>query len=320
MEQDKRGQGETDEQAANAAPENQDAVSEAKPETVAEPVGDMTEKSTSDIDALRAENADLKDRSLRLMAEMENLRRRTERDKSEFAKYAISEFARDVVGVGDNIRRAIEAVPKDAVETDPALRGLIEGIEVTERELLKMLEKYQVKRFDPKGEPFNPHLHEAMTKIEVPNVPADTIVQVIHAGYMIGERVLRPAAVIVAKGGEGSEKPKASPAQTDEEEPIPPGAMKVPEGVASSRLSPDVLSSKNKHSETQESVLGREFQAERRRSSPGSAGAEERVTQFRRPRSPAGDQSYTEVRPQQNGQGASKPSTLHKPVIGSTKE
>ena len=134
------------------------------------------------------------------MAEMENLRRRTERDKSEFAKYAISEFARDVVGVGDNIRRAIEAVPKESVCADPALRSLIEGIEVTERELLKVLEKFQVKRFDPLGEPFNPHLHDAMTKIDVPNVPADTVVQVIHAGYMIDERVLRPAAVIVAKG------------------------------------------------------------------------------------------------------------------------
>lgn len=317
MEQDKRGSAEANEQPANAIHEKGDAAPESKTGGAATPSGEQSESLNASLEALKAENTELKDKSLRIMAEMENLRRRTERDKSEFSKYAISEFARDVVGVGDNIRRAIEAVPKDAADDDPALRGLIEGIEVTERELLKVLDKYQVKRFDPKGEPFNPHLHEAMTRIEVPNIPTDTIVQVIHAGYMIGERVLRPAAVIVAKGGDGANNKPKAPERTPENDPIPPGAMKVPEEVSSSRLSPQGAT--GGRSDRQKNVLGRDFQTEKRRASSLSQATDERVTQLRRPRSAAGDQSYTEVRPQ-NGQGANKPSTLHKPVIGSTKE
>lgn len=180
--------------------------------------------------ALRAQMEELNDRNLRLIAEMENLRRRTERDKSEFAKYAISEFARDILVVGDNIRRAIDSVPKEAVISHPALTSLIEGVEMTERDLIKVLERYQVKRFDPLGEPFNPHLHEAMTKIDVPNVPADTVIQTLHAGFMIGERVLRPAAVIVAKGGGVVEQPRRS----EGEEAIPTGAMRVPNDAVSS--------------------------------------------------------------------------------------
>lgn len=275
---------------------------------------DVAARLSSEVEALKSENADLKDRLLRQIAEMENLRRRTERDKSEFAKYAISEFARDVVGVGDNIRRAIEAVPKGAVASDPVLGVLIEGIEVTERELLKVLERYQVKRFDPLGQPFNPHLHEAMTKIEVPNVAADTVVQVIHAGYMIDERVLRPAAVIVAKGSsKGSETPSAAGPGTQQgnDEPIPPGAMKVPSDVVSSADNPQA---RGIRPEVHQNVLGREFQGERRRQ-PG--GNEERVAQYRRQRAAGGDH---EGRPQ-GGQGLNKASALHKPVIGgSSKE
>jgi molecular chaperone GrpE len=184
--------------------------------------------------ALRAQMDELNDRNLRLVAEMENLRRRTERDKSEFAKYAISEFARDILVVGDNVRRAIDSVPKEAVVSHPALASLIEGVEMTERDLIKVLERYQVKRFDPLGEPFNPHLHEAMTKIDVPNVPADTVIQTLHAGFMIGERVLRPAAVIVAKGGGVAEQPRRG----EGEETIPTGAMRVPNDAVSSSSAP----------------------------------------------------------------------------------
>lgn len=269
---------------------------------------DALVKLSAEVEAVKAENAELRDKSLRLIAEMENLRRRTERDKAEFAKYAISEFARDVIGVGDNIRRAIEAVPKDAVASDPALKSLIEGVEVTERELLKILEKYQVKRFDPLGEPFNPHLHEAMTKIDAPNVPAETVVQVIHAGYMIDERVLRPAAVIVAKGEKKPEPPKAEASEKDEAPP--PGAMRVPDEVQSSADAPPKSSSRP---EIQQNVLGRDFQAEKRRGN--SASGEDRVAPFRRPRSAAGDQSFSELR--SNGGGAPRSSALHKPVIGS---
>lgn len=313
MEEDKRGPDEGAEEPANSMPQTDDGEARSNSET--QQIAELAVRLSAELEATKAENEELKDRSLRLIAEMENLRRRTERDKSEFAKYAISEFARDVVGVGDNIRRAIEAVPKELVSTDPALGSLIEGIEVTERELLKVLEKFQVKRFDPLGEPFNPHLHDAMTKIDIPNVPADTVVQVIHAGYMIDERVLRPAAVIVAKGSVRPEPPASSGHHAGGDQ-VPPGAMKVPDEVISSSLARDTAQQKPARPDVQQTVLGREFHndppPERRRQNTSGAGAEERVAQFRR--RAAGESPHSDPRPQ-NGQGANKASTLHKPVI-----
>ncbi len=165
---------------------------------------------------LKAENADLRDRLLRIMAEMENLRRRTEREKADTVKYAISEFARDAVSIGDNLRRAIEAAQKEPLE-DPALRTLLEGVEVTERDLFKVFERHGITRFDPLGEKFDPHFHEAMVKVDVPGVPADMVVQVLQAGYKIADRVLRPAAVIVAKGGTPARPPERSEAESPQE-------------------------------------------------------------------------------------------------------
>ena len=314
MEEDKPGTNEGAEEPAHGmAHDDHDEMQQSSEARIAELVG----KLSTELDATKAENEELKDRSLRLIAEMENLRRRTERDKSEFAKYAISEFARDVVGVGDNIRRAIEAVPKELVATDPALGSLIEGIEVTERELLKVLEKFQVKRFDPLGEPFNPHLHDAMTKIDIPNVPADTVVQVIHAGFMIDERVLRPAAVIVAKGSIRPEPPASSGHQTGGGDHVPPGAMKVPDDVVSSSSARETAHQpRPARPDVQQTVLGREFHPnqppERRRQNTSGASAEERVAPFRR-RAVAGESPHDDQR--QNGQAVNKASTLHKPVI-----
>jgi molecular chaperone GrpE len=161
--------------------------------------------------------ADLTDRLLRAHAEMENLRKRTEREKEETAKYAISKFARDVLAVGDNLQRATSAVPPNAADADPALKALMDGVAMTEREFHNVLERNGVKRVDPEGEPFNPHQHQAMIEIEKPDVAAGTIVQVYQPGYVIDERVLRPAMVVVAKGGEkrageakGAAEPKAS--------------------------------------------------------------------------------------------------------------
>lgn len=150
---------------------------------------------------LKAENADLRDKNLRIIAEMENFRRRAERDKAEGVKYAASEFGRDIISVADNLRRAIEAVSNDAKEQNPAVKTLIEGVEATERELLKTFERHGITRFDPLGEKFDPHFHEAVVKVDAPNVPADVIVQVLQAGYKISDRVLRPATVILSKGG-----------------------------------------------------------------------------------------------------------------------
>ena len=179
------------------------------------------------IAALRAEAADLKDKLLRAHAEVENIRKRSEREKEDTAKYAVSRFARDIVNVGDNFQRAIDAIPPGAAELDPALKSFLEGVTMTERELLNVLERYGIRRVQPMNEPFNPHLHQAVMEIARSDVPSGTIVQVFQAGFMIEDRVLRPAMVAVAKGGpkpaptpEGSAAPGApSPAN----ENPPPG-------------------------------------------------------------------------------------------------
>jgi molecular chaperone GrpE len=155
----------------------------------------------ADLDALLAENAEMRDRLLRTMADMENLRRRTEREKSDTARYAISNFARDVLTIGDNLRRTIEHVPAEAAAQDPALKTFLEGVELTERELLNLLERHGVTRIDPLGQRFDPNCQQAMYEVENPNVPEGTVVDVMQQGYIIGDRCLRPALVAVAKGG-----------------------------------------------------------------------------------------------------------------------
>ena len=154
-----------------------------------------------DADALLAENAELRDRLLRVMAEMENLRRRTEREKSDTARYAISNFARDVLTLGDNLQRTIDHVPAEAAAQDPALKSFLEGVELTERELLNVLERHGVTRIDPLGQRFDPNCHQAMFEVQNADVPEGTVVDVMQSGYTIGERCLRPALVAVAKGG-----------------------------------------------------------------------------------------------------------------------
>lgn len=146
--------------------------------------------------------AELTDRLLRAHADMDNLRKRTEREKEETAKYAISKFAREVLAVGDNLQRATAAVPPGAADADPALKALMDGVSMTEREFLNVLERNGVKRIDPEGQPFNPHQHQAMIEIDQPDVAPGTIVQVYQPGYLLEDRVLRPAMVVVAKGGD----------------------------------------------------------------------------------------------------------------------
>jgi molecular chaperone GrpE len=153
-------------------------------------------------EALTKEVAEAKDRMLRTLAEMENLRKRTMREVSDARTYAISGFARDVLDIADNLQRALDALPAEArAAADPGLKALIEGVELTERSLHNSLEKHGVRKFDPAGEKFDPNVHQAMYEIPDPSVPVGTVAQVIQAGYMIGERVLRPALVGVAKGG-----------------------------------------------------------------------------------------------------------------------
>jgi len=152
--------------------------------------------------ALVREAAEYKDRWLRALAEMENLRRRTERDVADARNYGITQFARDVVTVADNMERALQALDDEMREkADAAVKVLLDGVELTERELLKVLEKHGVQKLDPKGQKFDPHRHQAMFEVPDDTVPSGTVVQVVQAGYMIGERVLRPALVGIAKGG-----------------------------------------------------------------------------------------------------------------------
>jgi molecular chaperone GrpE len=159
------------------------------------------------VETLSKENADYKDRLLRTLAEMENLRRRTEREIADSRAYAISAFARDILAVADNMDRALGALDKDLREkADAGTKALLDGVELTERELLKVLEKHGVKKFEPLGEKFDPNLHQAMYEVPDPSRPAGTVAQVMQPGYMIGDRMLRPALVGVAKGG-----PKLAP-------------------------------------------------------------------------------------------------------------
>lgn len=153
-------------------------------------------------EALARELGEARDKVLRTLAEMENLRRRTAREVADARTYGIAAFARDVLDIADNLQRALDAVPAEAkAAADPGLKSLIEGVELTERSLLNTLEKNGVKKFDPTGEKFDPNFQQAMYEVPDPSVPAGTVMQVVQTGYMIGERILRPALVGVSKGG-----------------------------------------------------------------------------------------------------------------------
>ena len=154
------------------------------------------------LEALQAENVELKDRSLRALAEMENLRRRTDREVGDAKTYGVTSFARDMLTFADNLRRAIDAVPAEAREkADPAIKSFIEGIDLTERDFLSRLVRFGVKRMEPMGKKFDPNHHEVLFEMPDESVSSGSIVQVIEQGYTIGERVLRAAKVGVARGG-----------------------------------------------------------------------------------------------------------------------
>lgn len=159
------------------------------------------ETAEQEVDPRDAEIADLKDKLLRAVAETENVRRRAAREKEEAHKFAISNFAKDLCDVADNLQRAVEAVPAEKAE-DAIVKTLVEGVEMTERTMLGAFERHGIRRIDPQGEKFDPNLHEAMTEVEDPSAEPGTVIQVFQTGYMISDRLLRPARVVVAKGGE----------------------------------------------------------------------------------------------------------------------
>jgi len=172
---------------------------------------------------LEAERDDMKDKLLRTLADMENLRRRTEREIADAKAYAVTSFARDMLGSADNLRRALENVPESAKSGDVALNALIEGVELTERDLLKTLERHGVRRIDPQGEKFDPNLHQAMFEAPDAAIAKGLVSKVVQSGYKIGERVLRPALVGVSAGAPKPAPKSAEPPASDGEDDTPSG-------------------------------------------------------------------------------------------------
>jgi len=163
------------------------------------------------IDALEAELANAKDQALRALAEAENTRRRAEKERQDMGKYGAAGLARDVLAVADNLRRALDAIGADAREKDQALDTLATGVEMTEKMLLEALEKHGVKKIDPLSEPFDHNYHQAMMEVESDSVAGGHVAQVMQPGYVLHDRLLRPAMVAVAKknkGDAGGDKPK----------------------------------------------------------------------------------------------------------------
>lgn len=170
-------------------------IDEQKPNPEAEDL--LPEDAPVEADTRDAELADLKDRLLRAAAETENVRRRLEREKQDATAYAVTAFARDLLGVVDNLRRALDAIPADAREHE-MVKTIVTGIEMTEREMLGALQRHGVTRIDAHGQKLDPNRHQAMIEIEHDAEPG-TIVQEMQAGYMLKDRLLRPALVGVAK-------------------------------------------------------------------------------------------------------------------------
>src|SRR5216110_106665 len=188
-------------------------MNEDKDQTAREPANDVGDAAVTEfpdegaatvspeerVEALEQELAEAKDRLLRALAETENVRRRAQREREDTLKYAISNFARDLLSPVDNLRRALDSV-KEAEIDDPRAKSLLDGVAATERELLATFERNGLKRIDPKGERFDHNFHQAIFEAERPGAPAGTVIEVLQPGYVLHERLLRPAMVGVAKG------------------------------------------------------------------------------------------------------------------------
>lgn len=177
-----------------AAEETADSPDEAIPNDAQSEIEQQQEEQAAEIAAL-------KDKLLRTLADVENMRRRSARDKEDAHNYAITKFARDILGVSDNLRRALDSIPAEARENEE-VKHVVTGVEMTESELLNVFEQHKIKKVEPMGEKFDPNLHQAMFEVENPSVEPGTVIQVVQSGYVIADRLLRPAMVGVAKGGQ----------------------------------------------------------------------------------------------------------------------
>lgn len=201
---------EREEEPANGAAEEAAETQAAAP---------AEESETDKLAPLEAEATELRDQLLRAMAETENLRRRSQREREEAVRYATAPLLRDLLSVADNLERALAHVPEGAAEKDDALKTLLEGMRLTERELQSVLERHHVVKIDPSGERLDPHLHEAMFEIPDTGKPAGTIAQVVQSGYLLHDRLLRPARVGVAKGDSAPQAAAEKAEPGDDERP-----------------------------------------------------------------------------------------------------
>jgi molecular chaperone GrpE len=175
-------------------------------DTAPEPAPDTEDEGEDALTAALKEAAESRDRALRALAELENFRRRADRERQETAKYAIASFARDFLPVVDNLRRGLDSLSAEDRKADRALDALASGMELTEREMLAALERHGIERIDPLGQPFDHNLHQAMFEVEDAAVPAGCVAQVMQSGYVLHDRLLRPALVAVAKDGGARER------------------------------------------------------------------------------------------------------------------
>ena len=200
-------------------PNNEAALGGGEAQSAAEPYAAAAARDAEDrIAALEAENAGLKDQVLRAMAEAENTRRRLETQSEDRARYAIGNFAKDMLNVADNLRRALDSVPPGQRETNDLTNTLMVGVEMTERTLLTAMERYGVKPIAAMGARFDANFHQAMMEMEDPSKPSGTVVMVMQTGYTIHDRLLRPAMVGVSKGGPKPGINDAAPAPSPEPE------------------------------------------------------------------------------------------------------
>lgn len=199
---------------------------------------DPTFAAEAQVLVLETEVAELKDKFVRAHAEMENLRKRTEREKADTSKYAISKFAGDVLAVADNLQRALAAFAEAGTEADPQTKALIEGVELTDAELGKALERHGVRKIEALGNIFDPNFHQAVMEEENKDVAAGTVLRVFQEGYTIGDRVLRPTMVVVARGGFKPAK-DAAPAAVPPTQAANDDAPPVAESASTDNDAPD---------------------------------------------------------------------------------
>jgi len=201
----------------NTTPETPDGAPAEAAAEAAPKAGEPTVDAR--VDALLAEVGALKDQLVRGAADMENLRRRTAREIADAKQYAVTGFSRELLSVSDNLRRALDAVPAEAREAEGAARTLLEGVEMTERELLRVMEKHGIRRLEPVGQKFDPHFHQAIFEVETADAAPGTVTQMVQAGYAIADRVLRPAMVGIARAPKKSVDEPAGPSAETPAEP-----------------------------------------------------------------------------------------------------